>query len=286
VSASASAEIGPVNTTEEAVYDSSRKTVPFFSEARALWDFRHLVAELVSRDIKVRYKRSILGVAWTMLSPLLNMLALTVVFSIILKQGIKNFPVYYLTAAIFWNFFSLATSHAASLTVECMEITRRVYVPRSVFVISAIGVGIVNFALSLIPLLLIIVVTGYPMHLSWLFLPVAMLIGAGFTTGVGLILFTLASRFVDVRETYMVLLSPWFFITPIVYSPTIVPANLQFLIRYNPMTYLVEIFRAPLYNGWLPGPNTLAFSVIAALSSLILGWAFYAAKNDEYGNVS
>ncbi|MEO6326412.1 MAG: ABC transporter permease [Thermoanaerobaculia bacterium] len=281
-----SARIGPLGEPPEAVYDSSRKTIPFFSEAWALWDFRHLVAELVSRDIKVRYKRSVLGVAWTMLSPLLNMLALTVVFSVILKQGIKNFPVYYLTGAIFWNFFAQATSHAASLTVECTEITRRVFVPRSVFVISAIGVGTVNFAFSLVPLLLIIAVTGYPIHLSWLFLPVAMLIGASFTTGVGLILFTLASRFVDVRETYMVLLSPWFFITPIVYAPSIVPAHFQFLVRYNPMTYLVEIFRAPLYNGWLPGSKTFAFSLLAAVCSLILGWAFYAAKNDEYGNVS
>lgn len=280
-----SGEFGAPLGSEEPVYDSSRKTVPFFSEALALWDFRHLVAELVSRDIKVRYKRSVLGVAWTMLSPLLNMLALTVVFSVILKQGIKNFPVYYLTGAIFWSFFAQATSHAASLTVECMEITRRVFVPRSVFVVSAIGVGAVNFALSLVPLLLIIAVTGYPIHLSWLFLPVAMLIGAAFTTGVGLILFTLASRFVDVRETYMVLLSPWFFITPIVYTPSIVPSKYQFLVRYNPMTYLVEIFRAPLYNGWLPGSNTFAFSVFAALGSLVLGWAFYAAKNDEYGNV-
>ena len=268
------------------VYDSARRGLFFVEEAKALWLYRHLVAELVARDIKVRYKRSVLGVAWTMLSPLLNMLAMTWVFSLVMRMDVKNFPVYFLTGSIFWAFFAGATSHAASLTIDAAEITKRVYIPRSVFVVSAVGVALVNLCLSLVPLFLIVLFTGFPIHASWLFVPVSILIGALFTTGVGLVVFTLASRFVDIKETYLVLVGAWFFVTPIVYTPSIVPERWRFIVRYNPMTYLVEVFRAPLYDGWLPGPKTLAFAALAAVSSLAIGWLFYASRIEEYGRGS
>jgi len=269
---------------EAPVYDSDARGFQFVEEGKALWSFRHLVVELVSRDIKVRYKRSVLGVAWTMLSPLLQMLALTLVFAAILRQNIRNYPVYFLAGSIFWTFFSQATGHAASLTLDAMEMTKRIFIPRSVFVASAVGVALVNLLFSLVPLVLIIVFTGFSFHPSWLFLPVAIVLGALFTAGVGLIVFTLASRFTDVKETYFVLLQTWFFVTPIVYDPSIVPSVYRPLVRLNPMTYMVEIFRAPLYNGWLPGPNTMMFAVLAAFSSLVVGWLFYAAKIEDYGS--
>lgn len=268
------------------VYDSARQGLLFVEEAKALWRYRHLVSELVSRDIKVRYKRSFLGVAWTMLSPLLNMLAMTWVFSLVMRMDVKNFPVYYLTGSIFWAFFGGATSHAASLTTDAMEITKRVYIPRSVFVVAAVGVALVNLCLSLVPLFLIILFMGFPIHASWLFVPVSILIGALFTTGVGLVVFTMASRFVDVKETYLVIVGAWFFVTPIVYTQALVPERYRFIVRYNPMTYLVEVFRAPLYDGWLPGPKTLAFAALAAVVSLAVGWLFYASRIEEYGRGS
>jgi ABC-type polysaccharide/polyol phosphate export permease len=211
------------------------------------------------------------------------MVALTIAFSALLKLQIANYPVYFLAGSVFWTFFSQATAHAASLTVDASEICRRVYVPRSVFVASAVGGALVNLFYSLLVLLAIIVATGHPIHASWLFLPVAVVTGVLFTAGVGLVIFTLASRFVDVKETYQVLLTTWFFVTPIVYTPAILAPKYRIFIRLNPMTYLVEMFRAPLYDGWLPGPNTLAFSLLAGVASLTLGWLFYAAKIEDYG---
>lgn len=266
------------------VYDSAHRGLRFVEEARDLWRYRHLVIELVRRDITVRYKRSFLGVGWTMLSPLLQMLTMTWVFSVVLRQDIQNYPVYFLSGSIFWLFFSQATGHAASLTIDAQEMCKRIFLPRSAFVLSAVGVALVHMALSLVPLLVIVVWTGSPVHLSWLFLPVALLIGAAFTTGVGLLVFTLASRFVDVKEMYTILLQLLFFLTPIVYAPKLVPEEYRFIVRYNPLTYLVELFRAPLYNGWLPGANTLAFAVIASLASLFLGWIFYSQKMEDYGS--
>jgi ABC-2 type transport system permease protein len=263
-------------------YDSSQTGLQFVEEAKALWAYRHLVRELVVRDLKVRYKRSALGVAWTMLGPLLHMASLAFAFSFLMRFQIENYPVYLLAGSLFWSFFSQATGHAANLSIEALEITKRVYVPRSAFVASAVAGAALNLVLSLLPLLVIVLVTGHPVHATWLFLPVSILIGAAFTAGVSLLVFTLSMRFIDVRDTYLVLLGPWFFLTPIAYPKSILPAAAQLVVRYNPMTYLVEVFRAPLYDGWLPGSNTLLFAVLAAVSSLALGWSFYASRVESY----
>jgi ABC-2 type transport system permease protein len=265
------------------VYDTAKHRLLFVEEARALWAYRHLVGELVSRDIKVRYKRSVLGIFWSMLSPLLSMVALTIAFSALMRHQVANYPAYFLAGSVFWTFFAGATSHAASLTADAGEITRRIFVPRSVFVAAAVGVALVNLLFSLVPLLVIFAVTGQPIHLTWLFLPVSILTGLFFTAGVGLVVFTMASRFVDVKETYLVLLSAWFFLTPIVYTPSVLAPKYRLIIRFNPMTYLVEMFRAPLYDGWLPGANTLVFSLLAGVASLVLGWLFYSWKIEDYG---
>lgn len=263
-------------------YDSSDRTGRALAEAQELWRFRHLVRELIARDIKVRYKRSVLGVGWTLLGPILQMAALTVALSSILRSQIVNYPVYFLAGTLFWTFFSQATGHAAALTTDALEMSRRVYLPRSAFVATSLGVALVNLGVSLVPLLVLALATGARVTVTWLFLPVSLLLGAAFTAGIGLIVFTLACRFIDVRETYLVLLQPWFFVTPILYPRDIVPERFQPLVRYNPMTYLVEVFRAPLYDGWLPGWKTLLFSALAAFVSLAAGWIFYSSRIDDY----
>lgn len=264
------------------VYDSAAPRSRGIEEARALWTYRGLVHELVVRDIKVRYKRSVLGIAWTMLAPLLNMVALTLVFSTILKQQITNYPVFFMTGAIFWAFFSQTTSTAASQTQDSNEIAKRIYVPRSVFVASAVGVGLVNLALSIVPLLLILVATRFPIYATWAFLPVAVTIEALFAAGVGLWLFTFASRFSDVREMYMVFVQTWFFLTPIVYHPAIVPPKYRFALWLNPLYYLVQIFRKPVYDGVLPSPALLGASVVIAVVTFVSGWIYFANRAERF----
>jgi ABC-2 type transport system permease protein len=264
------------------VYDSARRGSRVLGEARALWSYRSLVRELVIRDIKVRYKRSVLGVFWTMLAPLLNMIALTLVFSSILKQQIRNYPVFFMTGSILWSYFSQTTSSAASQTQDSNEIAKRIYIPRSVFVASAVGVGLVNLVLSIVPLLLILVVTGFPLYTTWWFLPISVLLVTLFSAGVGFLLFTLASRFADVREMYLVLVQTWFFLTPIVYHPSIVPAKYRFALWLNPMYYLIQTFRRPIYDGVLPSAQLLAASAALSVLVFLTGWIYFARRADEF----
>lgn len=264
------------------VYDSSERRSRAFDEARALWQYRGLVHELVVRDIKVRYKRSVLGIVWTMLAPLLNMVALTLVFSTILRQEITNYPVFFMAGAIFWAFFSQSTTSAASQTQDSNEIAKRIYVPRSVFVAAAIGVGLVNLALSMVPLVLILVVTRFPIYTTWAFLPVAIVIETLFAAGVSLWLFTFASRFSDVREMYQVIVQTWFFLTPIVYHPAIVPPKYRFALWLNPLYYLVQTFRKPIYDGVLPSAALVGASFVLSAFVFITGWIYFANRAERF----
>lgn len=266
---------------EELVYDSARRPPRWLEEAVQLWKYRGLVHELVIRDLKVRYKRSILGMLWTMLAPLLNMIALTLVFSAILKTAIENYPVYFMAGSIFWTFFAQTSSSAASQTMASNELAKRMFVPRSVFIASAVGGGLVNLGLSIIPLMLILAVTGFPLHATWLFLPVSILITTLFTAGVSLMLFTVASRFADIREMYLVLVQTWFFLTPIVYHPSIVPFRYRLALWLNPMYYLVQVFRKPIYDGVIPSPGLLLASFGLSLAVLITGWVYFCHRSDN-----
>lgn len=263
------------------VYDSSNRPPRIVEEARGLWAYRNLVRELVVRDIKVRYKRSVLGIFWTMLAPLLNMIALTLVFSALLKTQIANYPVYFLTGSLFWTFFSQTTSSAASQTHESNEMAKRIFIPRSVFIAAAMGVGIVNLALSLVPLLLLLLVTGFPLYPTWWFLPISAILLLLFSAGVSFFLYTFASRFSDVREMYLVLVQIWFFLTPIVYHPAIVPARFRLALWLNPMYYLVQTFRKPIYEGALPSRPLLAVSAALAAGACAAGWIYFSRRADR-----
>lgn len=277
-----SASESPAPPLPRPVYDSAHTRARVWEELRALWRYRGLVHELVVRDIKVRYKRSVLGIAWTMLAPLLNLVALTLVFSTLLKQEIRNYPVYFMTGSIFWLFFSQATSAAASQTQDSNEVAKRIYIPRSVFVASAIGGGLVNLALSVVPLLLILLVTGFPIYSTWAFLPVAVFIETLFAAGVAFFLFTLASRFSDVREMYLVFVQTWFFLTPVLYHPAIVPPKFRFALWLNPLYYLIQTFRKPIYDGVLPSAGLLGASFGLSAIVFVGGWIYFSNRAERF----
>lgn len=273
-----------MSSTAEAVplYDSLNRPPRVLEEAGALWAYRNLIRELAVRDIKIRYKRSVLGVFWTMLAPLLNMVVLTLVFSALLHAQIENYPVYFLTGSLFWTFFAQTTSAAAFQTQDSNELAKRIFVPRSVFVVAAVAVGLINLALAIVPLLVLLLVTGFPLHATWWFLPIAVFLLSLFAAGVAFFLFTLASRFSDVREMYQVLVQIWFFLTPIVYHPAIVPPQYRVALWANPMYYLLQTFRRPVYDGALPSPMVAAASAALSVLVFVSGWIYFSRHANDF----
>ena len=264
------------------IYDSAKRGSPALEELRGIFQYRDLIYQLVRRDIVTRYKRSVLGIAWTMLQPLGMMIVMTIVFSN-LFQSIKGYPSYILSGLISWTFFSQTTNAAIHQIVWGGQLLNRIYMPRTSFAVSAISTGVINLAFSLVPLLAIMLIIGRPIRWSIIFIPISMILLAAFALGVGLILSTLAIYFPDVAEMYQIILVAWMYVTPIIYPEEILPQAYRFWItNLNPMYHLVRIFRMPIYEGVFPGWTELAIGCSIAITTLVVGWLFFSKKADEF----
>jgi ABC-2 type transport system permease protein len=241
--------------------------------------YRDLVGALVSRDLKVRYRRSAIGFLWTMLQPLLMMLVLQAVFStLFLAKSVEvptNYAIYALAGILFWNFFSQSIVASMNSLRGNAQLLQKLPVPKAVFPLATVLSGLVNLVFALLPLLVLLIVTGHPLKPALLFLPVAILIAALFTLGAGLLLSPLAVFFSDVVELIGVLLTLLFYLTPVIYPKDIVPERLRWVVRYNPIRSILEVFRDPIYQGEIPPLSHLTVSIVIALLLLALGaWVF------------
>jgi ABC-type polysaccharide/polyol phosphate export permease len=264
------------------IYDSARRPLPMVEELVQVFRYRDLIVQLVRRDILTRYKRSVLGVAWTMLNPLGTMIVLSVVFSRVFAST-PAYPVYVLTGLIAWNFFSQSTTTAMTQLVWGSALLHRIYVPRTAFAISSVGTGLVNLVLSLIPLAAVMLFTGVPLRVTVIVLPISMLLLAMFALGVGLLLSAVAVYFPDIAEMYKIVLMAWMYLTPIIYPEEIIPESFRWLLfNLNPMYHLIKLFRLPLYDGVWVNLAFLASATAVAIIFLAISWAIFAKKADEF----
>jgi ABC-type polysaccharide/polyol phosphate export permease len=271
-----------LGTQRPNVYDSLKRGPVAWEELRGLVRYRDLLYQLVRRDIVSRYKRSALGIAWTMLNPLGMMVILTVVFSQ-LFHTIAGYPAYVLSGLMAWNFFSQTTAAAMNQMVWGSTLLHRIYLPRTAFVVSAIGTGLVNLILALIPLMAVVLLVGLPLRWTILFLPISILLLAAFSLGVGLLFSAWAIYFPDVAEMYQIALIAWMYLTPVIYPEQMIPdAYRYWFFHLNPMYYLVQVFRLPVYQGVLPTPGLLLGSFVIAFSTLAAGWLVFSARADEF----
>lgn len=271
-----------MTSTVKPVYDSARLSSPALTELRELGNYRYLLGQLIRRDILTRYKRSFLGVAWTMLNPLGTMLVMTFVFSLLFKGAVQNYPVYVLSGLIGWNFFSQGTNAAMSGLVWGGSLMQRIYLPRTIFGVSAIGTALVNTLLSIVPLLLVILISGAKIYWTIAYLPVSILLLTGFSLGFGLILSALAVFFPDVSEMYQIILMAWMYLTPIIYPESIIPEQYLGIYRLNPLNSMIKLFRLPVYEGRIPTIQELLPALLWSVGTLIVGWIFFTSKSDEY----
>jgi ABC-type polysaccharide/polyol phosphate export permease len=250
---------------------------------RHLFGYRDLIAYLVARDLKVRYRRSLIGVVWTMLQPLLTMAVLYLVFSHYFHAAfdLYNYPVYALSGILFWNFFSQSILASMNSLRGNALILQKLPVPSMVFPVASVISGVVNLCLALVPLGLILLLTGHPLRPSLLFLPLSILLAALFTLGAGLLLSPLAVFFHDVVELIAVALTLLMYLTPIFYPMAIVPENVRFVVRFNPVRSILEVFRDPIYFGKIPPLQHLAVAAGVALVALALGATLFRRSSDR-----
>lgn len=265
------------------VYDSARSPHPFVEEILELWAFRDLVALWAARTVKLRYKRSVLGVLWTLIEPLMLLIILSIVFTALFRFQLEHpYPVYILPGLLLWDFFRRSTLQIYDDTIASQNLAQRIYVPRSAFAVAAIATYLFNWAISTLVLFAIMVFFDMPFTLALLTLPLGMALTAAFALGLGLAIATVGAFFRDAHLTYQVLLTAWLYATPIIYPLEIIAEPYRDWFALNPMLHLCRLVREPAFNGTTPDPATWLLAAAISLTTLGLGWWVFARWKHDF----
>lgn len=244
--------------------------------------YSHLLWEMVVRDIKVKYKKSTLGLMWSVLNPLLMMIVMTIVFSTLFKSDIENFPIYLLAGQTAFSFFSEATNMAMMSIISNGALLKKVYVPKYIFPASKVIFGLVNFLFSLMAMVIVIIFTKLQISMHMILFPVFLVYLFIFSLGVGLILASYAVYFRDLIHLYGIFLLVWTYLTPIFYPVKIIPPQFMIIIKLNPMYHFIEYYRQILlYHMW-PSLKLNTICLVFAISTLIIGTIVFYKKQNEF----
>lgn len=246
--------------------------------------YKFLLQQLISRDFKIKYKRSVLGILWSVLYPLMTMLVMALVFSNIFKAAMPgvNYLVYLLSGLVVFNFFSEATNLAMSSVVANFHLINKVYIPKYIFPLSKVLFAGINFLLTLIPLYIIIIATGTPLNIYHLLLPYGYICLFGFCIGFGLILSAVSVFLRDMFYIYGIVITLWMYLTPIMYDISIIPEKFQIIMKFNPLYQFISFERQIiLYNQCPSLASWIACFVLAALF-LFIGILVFKKNQDKF----
>ncbi len=251
-----------------------------------LYRFRELVLMLVQRDLKVRYKRSVLGMAWTLLNPLLQMAVYTLVFSTIMKVGVPRFPLFLLAGLLPWTLISVGAIGSSVSLINNQGLIRKVAVPQAVYPLAVVGSKLVDLVLSFVPLAVIAALLGQPPGPTWLFMPVALLLVTVFSAGLALLFSSLTVFFRDVRHLIDILFQVWFYLTPVLYPHEFLEKLpypwVKNVLLLNPAAYVVRCFQLPIHEGRVPDATTVGLAALSAVASIVVGFAVFLNSEQRH----
>jgi len=234
---------------------------------------------MVVQELRVRYQRSILGFFWTLLNPLLMLVILSWVFSHLIKTT-DNYPLFLFAGMVPWSFLSVSLNECAVCIIQNEGLIRKIYLPKLIFPLTRVLIGLVTFVLSLGALFVLLLPLGARPGPSMLLLPLAIALLAMFTLGLGLIVATANTFYRDCGHLISVFLQAWYFATPILYPIKMFESS-QWRLRLNPAFYFIELFHDVLYAGRWPRLGLVAAAAVIAAASLGIGYAIFKSQEDK-----
>ena len=244
--------------------------------------FRPLLSELITRDIKNKYRKSILGVFWTILNPLFMMIVLSVVFSNLFKFDIEYFPVYLLSGQLIFTFFSESTTNAMGAIIANGPLIKKIYVPKYVFVLSRIFSSSINLLASFTALIFVMLAMRVELHYTILLVPIPLFFVIGFSLGVGLLLAALTVKFRDIMHLYSVFVTALMYLTPVIYPMSILPEWLEKVVLLNPLTNILIMFRDVMMNNTLPSILSMVIAFAEVIVVMVLGLYVFYKRQDTF----
>jgi ABC-type polysaccharide/polyol phosphate export permease len=252
------------------------------NDLRALVAYRGLLRGLVQRDLTVKYKGSLLGVAWSLLHPLVMVAVYTLAFRYVVRVPIERFPLFLLSGLLPWMFFASALAAATSSIADNGTLVRKVAFPRAVLPLAAVASALVQFALMYTMLVPTALVTGAGLSSAWIALVPVVVLQTAFTTGLGLLLATAYVFVRDARHLLDVALQVWFWLTPIVYAASMAPETLRGWLRFNPMLHFITSYQEIVTRHAVPSLATFGLLAGLAIASLTLGWTVFARAQKRF----
>jgi lipopolysaccharide transport system permease protein len=258
---------------------------------RDLWQYRELLFFLVWRDIKVRYKQTVLGIMWIVLQPLVSMVVFSFLFGNLLgvPSGEVPYPIFAYSALLPWNYFASSLTRSSTSVVGSSHLITKVYFPRLVIPISGVLSGLVDFGVAFVVLIGLMVAYGIAPTPAALLLPFFLLLAMLTALGFGLWLSALNVRYRDVNYLVPYLVQIWMYVTPVIYGSALIPERYRFLMGLNPMTGVVEGFRWALLGNHLadaqPPGELFALSIAISLVVLVSGAIFFRRTERTFADI-
>ena len=239
---------------------------------KELYAYREMIVGLVRRDLRGRYKGSVLGFLWTFVNPLLQLVVYTMVFSVIMKNGIEKYYIYLFVGLVPWIFFSTSVTGGANSILSSKDMVKKIYFPREVLPISVVTSGFINMLFCFIVNFAALFISGIGINpVALLFLPIIMIVEYFLALGFALLSSALTVYFRDLEYILGIITMAWMYLTPVMYPETMVPENLLWILKVNPMTSVIMAYRDILYYKQIPQLETLLQALFVGIVFCILG---------------
>lgn len=246
---------------------------------KELLEYKELLINLTFKDLKLKYRNSVLGFLWSFFNPILMLIVYNFAFKLILKVRVENFTVYLLAGLLPWTFFQAAMQVSTSSIVNNANLIRKVYFPREILPLSAILSSFINFLITLTVLFLSLIIFKIKINFSILLLPLVLILLLLFTIGLSLILSSLNVLYRDISHFIEIIFMLWFYLTPVVYSITMIPEKYRVILLLNPMTLILECIRTPLL--YRQAPNIIYMSVLVIIDIFLIYFGYKIFKKLE-----
>ena len=248
-----------------------------------IYAYRDMIYSLVRRELRGRYKGSVLGFLWTYINPLCQVIVYSIVFSVIFRVNIEKFYLYLIIGMMPWTFFNTCVQGGATCIRAQSDMVQKIYFPREVIPISYVTSAFVNMLLSFIIVFLAVLVSGFGFNLKALvFLPIIMIFEYFLALGIALIASSITVYFRDMEQILSVIMMAWIYVTPIMYNMDFVPEQYRSLLVLNPMTPIVEVYHQILYYRIMPTPNFLLLAGVTSIIVFIIGAIVFARLDRNF----
>ena len=266
---------------EKKVNSAQSKSESILQMARSAGKYKFLIKQMVSRDFRLKYKRSLLGVFWSFLNPLLMMSVQYIVFSALFRFDIENYPVYLLTGIVMFSFFSESCSLTMNSLISSAALIKKVYVPKYIYPLTRTISSLINLLISMIPLLMVTLISGIRPSFSFLLVIVPVACVFLFSLGIGMMLAISMTAFRDTQYLWGVISMVWMYLTPIFYPVSILPEKVAMIMRFNPMCPFIDFMRSCIIDGVSPDASCYAMCFFWAAAVFLLGAHVFNRKQDK-----